>query len=195
MRTMLLTLALIMVAAPGMAQLDPGDLFVAFDAAGTQMSVNPPAFTTTNVAYVMSYGVDLAGYEFAISITSPDIIIFSATEQTSPGSINVGTPPLEWIVGIGLCKPGPGVLPLVQLTYGYFVPAITDVLICLGPSDPASLNPPATAYLDCSNSILPFGAPPGYVGLYPPGCGVLYPTADCCVAAESRTWGSVKSEF
>lgn len=190
-------LAILMVFATGAFAQDAGDVGVFFDAAGTTTSAMPPAFTTTNLFYVATFGLtELSGYEFMLSVSSPDIIIFAAADMTNPGlSINVGTPPLEWTVGVGICVGNPGTLNLVQVTYGFFVPAVSDVLICLGPSDPASLNPPVPAYLNCSGGILPFGVAENGQGAYPNGCGVLYPTTDAPIATEATSWGSVKSSF
>jgi hypothetical protein len=191
-------LAILMAFATGaFAQAETGDLGVFFDPAGTTTTATPPAFTTTNLFYVATFGLTaLSGYEFMISISDPNIIIFAAADQTNPGlSINVGTPPLEWTVGVGFCTGSAGTLNLVQVTYGFFVPAVSDVLICLGPSDPASLNPPVPAYLNCSGQILPFGVAENGQSAYPNGCGVLYPSNQSPIATDATTWGAVKAKF
>lgn len=191
-------LAILMVFATGaFAQAEPGDVGVFFDLAGTQTSATPPAFVTTNLFYVATFGLtEISGYEFAINVSDPSILILGGVELTNPGgSINVGTAPLEWTVGIGFCAGNANALNLVQVQYGFFVPIIADVLICLGPSDPASLNPPVPAYLNCSGNILPFGVAQNGQGAYPDGCGVLYPTNDSPIATDEASWGSVKSKF
>jgi hypothetical protein len=112
----------------------------------------------------------------------------------------VGTPPLEWTVGVGFCTGSPEVLQLVRFTYGFFVSSIQDALICLGPADPASLNPPVPAYLDCSSAILPFGILTDVQSSVPDGCGLLYPSfsdpiCNGVVAVEQSTWGTLKSSY
>jgi hypothetical protein len=193
--TVLFALTLLLVwTSGGLAQLEPGDAWVAFDPLGTMLTGYPPAFTTDNTFYVFAYGIELSGYEFSISISDPSIVVLGASELTNPeGSINVGTAPLEWIVGVGFCT-GDDFTPLVEVTYGYFVPLITDVLVCLGPSEPASLTPPVPAYLDCAGSILPFTAVPAPCVVYPDGCGVLWPT-ECPVATETASWSALKIAY
>jgi hypothetical protein len=197
MKKLAILAILTVFATSAFAQAEPGDLGVFFDPAGTTTSATPPAFTQNNIFYVATFGLtQLSGYEFMISISDPNIIIFNAAEQTNPGgSINVGTPPLEWTVGVGFCTGSEGVFNLVQVTYGFFVPTVADVLICLGPADPASLNPPVPAYLNCSGDILPFGVAQNGQGTYPDGCGVLYPTADDPIATDADSWGSLKAKF
>jgi hypothetical protein len=190
-------LTVVAMASMAFAQAEPGDLGVFFDAAGTQSTATPAAFVQTNLFYVATFDLELSGYEFSVTIGDPSIIIFATSEMTNPGgSINVGTPPNEWIVGIGLCAGGAGAVNLVQFTYGYFVASISDVLICLGPSDPASLTPAVPAWLECgTGGIFPFGIAQNGQGRYPDGCGVLWPTQEGPVANDVGSWSSLKAKF
>lgn len=189
-------LTLVAMTSMAFAQAEPGDVGVFFDAAGTMTTAEPPAFTTTNIFYVATFDLpQISGYEFAVTVGDPNIVIFAANDLTNPGaSINVGTPPLEWTVGIGLCAGNAGVINLVQFTYGFFVASVSDVLVCVGPADPASI-PGLPAWLRCDGTIIPFGVAENGEGRYPNGCGVMWPTMQGPVGADTTSWSSVKSNF
>lgn len=185
---------LALFAVPALAQ-DPGDAGIFFDPAGTQTSAAWPAFTTTNQFFAIAFDLvgDLFGYEFGLQI-DPNLIVF-ASVPSGPAPINVGTAPLNWIVGTGGCVPGAGPVRMVTITAGFFVPTLTDALICMGPSSPSSFAPAAPGWLKCSGDLQAFGVATNGGGNYPDGCAVLYPSADAPVATDSATWTSVKAAY
>lgn len=186
----------------------PGDLWISFDEIGNKLCTVTPPFVTTNQFYVLATDLagDIAGYEFSLSI-DPSTVVFAANDLTNPGSINVGTPPQEWIVGIGNCVAGVGIVPLVQFTYGLFVQDSLEHLVCQQPSDPSSFVPATPGYLDCSGGLLPFTPHPDGSFNGPAGCGFFYiaggepPNFDvgtCSLEglpADADSWGSIKSRF
>lgn len=194
-----LALAASLWATVAGAQVDPGDLGVYFDQDGAVCSTSVAPFVTTHQFFALGVELgDIAGYEFGLTI-DPSLIIFSSADATNPGnSINVGTPPSMWIVGIGTCLPGTPVATLVQFTYGYFTGGLTDMTICLGPATPTSFDPPAPGYLDCIGQIFPSGVAT-FPGDYPAGCAVVNPTGTLLceppVANDASTWGALKAAY
>jgi hypothetical protein len=202
-----LILLLCVLPSAVLAQLpqpDPGDIWVAFDEIGNQYCALITPFTTDNAIYVLTQDVagDIAGYEFSLGL-DPGLVVFSYTDLTNPGfSINVGTPPGEWIVGIGFCLSGTGIVPLVQLTTGVFAVDANEHLLCPGASDPSSFSPPTPGYLDCSSGLIPFTPYPENSG-----CSFYYvdgmqpPTFDvgtCSLEGlptQAESWGSLKSTY
>jgi hypothetical protein len=181
------------------AQVHARDIGVYFDQNATLCTVNAPPFTTTLNFWVLGFDLDggVLGYEVGLTI-DPAIVIF-ASQMEQPGMpINVGQAPTNWIVGTGACFDGDGVFHLLKFTYGYFDAAATNMTVCLGPTTPSSFTPASAGYLQCNESLIPFGLAT-YPGDYPPGCSVINPTGTLLceppVAAQETSWGAVKASF
>lgn len=212
MTRLALVLLLLVLPLSALAQLpepDPGDLWISFDEIGNKLCTVTTPFVTNNVFYVLTQDVPggIAGYEFSLNI-DPLVIVFAGDDLTNPGgSINVGTAPQEWIVGIGNCLAGVGIVPLVQITYGMFALDTFEHLICQQPSDPSSFAPATPGYLDCSGGLFPFTPHPDGNFNGPSGCGFFYlaggapPNFDvgtCSLEGlptDTDSWGSIKSRF
>jgi hypothetical protein len=191
----LVILALVtLVATPAFAQ-ETADMGVFFDQAGTQTTACWASFTQTNHFYAVAFDIDLAGFELGL-IIDPTIIIFNSAMVAGAGPINVGAAPDNWIVGTGSCVSGVGgAVVLLDFTAGYFVAPVADLLICVTPSSPASLQPAVPAYLTCQSDILPFGVAASGSPDYPDGCGVLCPTGEAPIATDATSWGSLKGAY
>lgn len=196
MKKLMILAVAMLLATSAFAQPEPADMGVFFDQAGTLTAACWPAFTATNQFYATAFDLpgDLAGYEFGLTI-DPNVIIFASVMVAGAGPINVGTAPSNWIVGTGNCVNGAGARVLVSFTAGYFVPVLSDGLICVTPSTPASLNPAVPAYLTCGGDIFPMGLAENGFPDYPHGCGVICPTGWAPVANDATSWGSLKSAF
>lgn len=177
--SLLAVLVASLVGSPAPAQVAPGELGVYLDTDATISRGSVPAFTTDNELWVIGYELagDIAGFEFGLTF-DPNFIVF-ASEVLYPGAINVGSPPTDWIVGLGGCYSGSGLVRLAKITYGYFVSSLPDALVCLGPSSPSSFVPATPGYLACDDSLIPFDVAQSGGGVYPDGCAVINPTTEC----------------
>lgn len=191
-----LTVLICGLATSAAGQAGTRDIGVYFDENGTYCTVNAPPFDNTLGFWVLGFDLDggVLGYEVGLTI-DPRIVIF-ASLMDQPGSpINVGQAPDNWIVGTGACFDGEGIFSILRFTYGYYDAAAVDMQICLGPSSPSSFSPATAGYLQCDDSLVPFGLVT-YPGDYPTGCSVVNPTgALLCeppVGVESTSWGALK---
>jgi hypothetical protein len=187
---------LVFLAGPALAQPQDGDVGLVFDLGFTQPWADPPLFTTTNEFYVLGYNLsgDVAAYEFQLT-ADPRIVLFSSTDLANPeGSVNTGLPPYSWIVDVGACVSGDGIVPLVQLIYGVFDATARDLTICIGPTTQSSFSPPSPGYRNCAGELARFGiANHGGRG-YPDGCAVVYGDFSP-LAAGATSWGAMKVRF
>lgn len=190
-----LVLCLVAMSTVAFGQADPGDVGVFFDNGGTATTACWPSFTQTNHFYVVAFDTGgIAGYEVGLTI-DPTVIIFNSMMVAGAGPINVGSAPDNWIVGTGNCVNGAGAVALLDFTAGYFVAGPTDLTICLTPTSPSSFNPAVPGWLECDDSLTPFGVAASGGPDYPDGCGVLCPTGQDPVGTEQASWGSLKSTF
>ena len=197
-KILLLGLASLLLVHAGatFAQGEPGDVGVFFDPAGTTSTACWPAFTTTNQFWVAGFDLEegVRGYELGL-IIDPTIIIFASVMDQPGGTINIGAAPHNWIVWTGACLDGSGVFSLLRFTAGYFVPSVADLLVCTTSSTPSSFVPATPGYLTCADQLVPFGVAQNGSGIYPDGCGVICPSAEAPIPADSFSWGSVKASY
>jgi hypothetical protein len=125
--------------------------------------------------YVLALGLesDIFAFEFRLE-APPCMIILGAIVLTNPGgSINVGTPPYNYVVGIGACVPNEVLVPLVRLSCFIVDDACAETaLLTLGPSQPTSFYPPTPGYLDCSSNLIRFNVGPPFALTDGGGTGV-----------------------
>jgi hypothetical protein len=187
------------IATPATAQVGARDIGVYFDENGTLCTVNAPPFVNTHEFWVLGFDLDggVLGYELGLNI-DPRIVVFSSLMDQPGTPINIGQPPSNWIVGTGACFDGEGIFSLLKFVWGYYDAAAVNMQICLGPSTPSSFVPVSPGYLQCDDSLVPFGLA-HYPGDYAEGCSVVNPTGTLLceppVATETSSWGAVKANF
>jgi hypothetical protein len=100
----------------------------------------------------------LAGFELGLGI--PPCVIALASVLPSPGGINLGTGPYNWIVGTGECLQDV-IVPLLRITFIVLSEhCFLDAELSFGPATPSSFIPPAPGYLTCTEELVPFEVGP-----------------------------------
>jgi len=186
----------LMLAAPALAQPDPGDAGIFFDLGGTTTTKNIAGFAI-DFFYVMGFGLgDITGWEASINWSDPTWNILGAT--LNPGTaLNVGTTG-NFIVGLGACVGGGAAFyTLVTYQVGYFVSPVapSDVVVCIGPANPSSFGAAPGGYSTCADELIAFGLAENGGNAYPNGCGVINPTGAAPVGTSAESFGAVKAKF
>jgi hypothetical protein len=187
-------LALLALAAPAVAQPENGDLGIFFDLGATSPRTTVPGFAIFNM-YVCGYNLGpVSGWESKVTLSQTGWSVIGAALNPS-NALNVGQVG-NFIVGLGACVDAPGVHLLVSYQMGYFVGPLapSDLLICTGGSTPSSFGG-VPGYSSCGGSLIPFGAAQNGGSVYPNGCGVVNPTQEGPISAESVSFGAVKAGF
>jgi len=190
----LIALSVFAFASTSVAQAEPGDLGIFFDAAGNTTTKVIPGFTI-DFFYVLGFQLGpITGWEAGITWTDPTWNILGTT--LNPGTaLNVGGVG-NFIVGLGACVDAGAVHLLVTYQVGYFVAPVapSDVIVCTGPASPSSFGG-LPGYSSCADELIPFGAAQNGQGAYPNGCGVINPTNIGPIGTSSESFGAVKAKF
>jgi hypothetical protein len=179
--------------ASAYAQAEPNDIGVLFDLAGSQTSASP-ALGVPFEFWITAFDLpDILAYEMCV-MTPPSLTIVDITILDPHGPCEVCFHPC-WITVLTECIDAAAVHPLVRYTAYNFTTDLADALICIEPYRRSSFVPPAPGYMACTEELIPFGVAENGQGIYPDGCGVLYPTQEPPLAGDVRSWGALKGQF
>jgi hypothetical protein len=195
-------LALALVLAAGLAttvfaQPSQYDVGVFSDLAGTNSVLTAPAFTPVNF-YAVAFDLDNQVKGFELTLGVPVGFTVLSKVKAGPNPINVGDEANnEFIVGTGACvEAGPGPFVLVSMNGGFFTPTVpADATVCISGTTPSSFPNGTPGYLQCDNSLVPFGVAQNGEGRYPNACLVMNATSEGPVATEAASFGEMKARF
>lgn len=197
--TLALAISVVALSAlSAVAQPDVHDAGVFSDMGGTSSTALANDFVPFNF-YVVGFGLDglVKGYEF--SLTAPPTFTILTAALSGPAPLNVGNN-TNVIVGAGGCvDAGQGAFVLTSYNGGFFAPGsatgVADIAFCLGGATPSSFAGGVPGYLQCDNTLVPFGVAQSGVPNHPDGCLILNATDGGPVATESNSFGEVKARF
>jgi hypothetical protein len=188
-------IALVVSAGAAHAQAEPGDLGIFADAEGTQTTLDVNPFVDFSV-YAVAFDLpDFNAYELSVGGIGDLGLIVRDEFLFGPAPLNVGSGPQNYIVGTGACVEQAGPLALVEIVLLATDPVPSDSPICVGVSDPFTLDDPLPAYNTCGNVVTAFGVATNGGQDYPDGCLILNATGDAPVDNETSSFGEVKARF
>lgn len=168
-----------------------GEIAAAFDEAGTVAARTVGSFETFQI-YLVATGVgEIRGWEG--SLYTPPVVAILQSEFSEPGALNSASPG-NYLVGLGVCANyvEPTALVRIEALLMSDDPA-PEVRLCIGPSSPHSVDPPAPAFVDCANNAFAMRLANAGGDDYPDGCAVVNPTMEPPIAAERQSFGGWKS--
>ena len=123
---------------------------VFFDAAGRQDNAEVAPFSSF-VCYVAmrDLGGDLSGYEFRL-LAPPQLTLLGASAIPA-SSLNIGSAPANWIVGVGVCLDPMEPRAVVQIT-GMLMAEAVNLELRLAASQPSSSSANLPVYALCEES-------------------------------------------
>ncbi len=216
MKKLLMSVALLALAVPAAAVVDPGPngIGVFFDSYGDHnCSPYPPAVYTPLTAYLLvtnpGASGKIAGWEGQLLINPPTFAA-GITLDIGPEALNVFTAPAFNVgfTSVGVRQGNP--ITLVTFTTFYLGGPIS---FGVGPTEPSSTHGACPCFVDAVDNALlvllrptcdrpwPFTPAQTYGGAVPyPDSAYLSATVggcmvDCVVATEPSSWGSVKALY
>lgn len=175
---LVLFLCLGSTSSHGQPMIEPDDVVLSGNAAGSQWSITAEDFVAFDVFVV---GFDMLGGVSAVEwglIAPADWSLYSFELPRAEAS-NIGTP-TNVITTMAGCLDGSGATVLGHYRGAFLAAgsALPDQLFCLGSADPSSFDPPEPGYVECGAGALPvpFRAAQGGQGIYPEGCLVVNPS-------------------
>jgi len=202
-------LALLVVAAlfnpAAEAQPEPSSIGVSFDTGGfTTVGIVPGLAAPTRLYLMMlNLAEPIFGFETGISITGAGSEDWIVQPSAWPGfEIDlVPDDPYNLLVTIGACVSAAGAdyeLKAYDFFYALSAQAPSNTYLCAGPPTAGTASIPGfPSYRNCSDEyfVTPLHSSSAFPAA-PDGCSIINCTlAECVVATESSSWGSIKSKY
>ncbi len=196
MRTLIVSILLLLASSVAVAQPAPGDLGVFADPEGTLTTDTVEPFVVGHF-YIVTFDLPggMLGYEFSYNgVRENGGVILNSTiigDQNQFCEFESD----DRICTTGYCIEDQGPLVIYEASYLFLEPVPADTAICPAGTSSSSFESGGPDWLDCARTVREFGVATDGGEHYPDGCLILNPTHSAPVTVDVVSYGTLKSQF